>query len=428
MRFEYEKSTFLLTAYPFHIALWVDSKNGTASMRAAWMYCAILIPFLGHAVSFNDICERAYTVSGEVIQSNGRINTIGFEKASAMAHEPLSVETSAKKVKGNGSINSINSGTEYGIMVDYSLKNPSLRSAQEHEFDLMKKATQLDIASQKGEIQIGLKRDWLLYGLEQARSLIFTEKRDFSYKAYQSGEKKFQAGRLSRLELLRLESEYHSTMQEVAASSMETEHAQHRLKIASMMMDEVHIDDMPFVYIDSSMLDTHLQDAPVLKSLKTRIEALDASIVTLRHSTVRSVSLGLGMTQEPTQNSLDFRLTFPLALGSKNDDKIAALMSERSALVHLLEISKQKLQLSVGGMLEHLGEREKRIQILGENEKEYETLFTMAQKGYEGGVMGQFEYLAAKNTYYDARLRTLELRQSYIEEMSEIEEKIGRIW
>ncbi|MDP3301250.1 MAG: TolC family protein [Sulfuricurvum sp.] len=397
-------------------------------MRARWVYSAILIPFLGYAISFNDLCERAYTVSEEMVQSNGRINAIGFEKASAMASEPLGIETSAKKVKGNGSINSGNSGTEYGVMVDYSLRNPSLRLAQEYEFDLIKKGAQFDLAAQKGEIQIGLKRDWLVYGLEQERTSIFVDKRDFSHKAYQAGEKKFQAGRLSRLELLRLESEYHSTLQEVAVSLMETEHAQHRLKVASMMMDEVRIEDMPFVYIDSSMLDDHLRDAPVLKSLKTRIEALDASITTLRHSMVKSVSVGLGMTQEPTQNSLDFRLTFPLALGSKNDNKIAALMSERSALVHLSEITKQKLQLSVGGMLEHLGEREKRIQILGENEKEYETLFTMAQKGYEGGKMGQFEYLAAKNVYYDARLRTLELKQSYIEEMSEIEKKIGRIW
>lgn len=397
-------------------------------MKITWAYSAILIPFVGYAISFNDLCERAYTVSEEMIQSNGRINAIGFEKASVSAFEPLSIETSAKKVKGNGSINSGNSGTEYGVMVDYSLRNPSLRLAQEHEFDLMKKGAQFDLAAQKGEIQIGLKRDWLLYGLEQERNSIFIEKRDFSYKAYQAGEKKFQAGRLSRLELLRLESEYHSILQEVAASSMETEHSQHRLKVASMMMDEVRIEDMPFVYIDSSVLDTHLKDAPVLKSLKTRIEVLDASIGTLRHSTVKSVSVGLGMTQEPTQNSLDFRLTFPLALSSKNDDKVAALMSERSALLHLSETTKQKLQLSVNGMLEHLGEREKRIQILGENEKEYETLFAMAQKGYEGGKMGQFEYLAAKNAYYDARLRTLELKQSYIEEMSEIEKKIGRIW
>lgn len=397
-------------------------------MRAAWAYSAILIPFLGHAVSFNDLCERAYTFSGEVIQSNGRINTIGFEKASAMASEPLSVETSAKKVKGNGSINSINSGTEYGVMVDYSLKNPSLRLAQEHEFELLKKGTKFEIAAKKGEIQIGLKRDWLLYGLVQERSSILIQKRDFSHKAYQAGEKKFKAGRLSQMELLRLEGEYRSTLQEVAASSMEAEHAQYRLKETAIMKEEVRIDDMPFVFIDSSMLDTHLKDAPQLKSLSTRIELLDTSISTVRHSTVKSVSVGLGITQESTQNSLDFRLTFPLALSGKNDNKIAALMSERSSLIHLREITKQKLQLSVDAMMEHLGEREERIKVLGENEKHYETIFTMAQKGYEGGVMGQFEYLASKNAYYDARLRTLELKESYIQETSEIEEKIGRIW
>ncbi|MDP3266296.1 MAG: TolC family protein [Sulfuricurvum sp.] len=397
-------------------------------MKAAWAYSAILIPFLGYAISFNDLSERAYALSGEMIQSNGRINAIGFEKASSMASEPLSIETSTRKVKGNGSVNSGNSGMEYGVMVNYALKNPSLRFAQSHEFDLQKKGTQFDIAAQKGQIQIGLKRDWLLYGLEQERSSILIQKRDFSHKAYRSGEKKFKAGRLSQMELLRLEGEYQSTLQEVAASSMEAEHAQYRLREAAMMKDEVKIDDMPFVFIHSAMLDDRLNDVPMLKSLDTRIEVLDASIATVKYSTVESVSVGLGMTQEPTQNSLDFRLTFPLALGSKNDNKIAALMSERSSLIHLREITKQKLQFSVGAMLEHLGEREERIKVLGANEKQYQTLFTMAQKGYEGGKMGQFEYLAAKNAYYEARLRTLELKQSYIQEMSEIEEKIGRIW
>jgi len=104
------------------------------------------------------------------------------------------------------------------------------------------------------------------------------------------------------------------------------------------------------------------------------------------------------------------------------------LMSERSALVHSREVSKQKLNISVSGLVEHLQEREERIKVLSENENSYETLFTIAQKGYEGGVIGQFEYLAAKNAYYDARLRTLQVKQNYIEEMSTIEEKIGGIW
>ncbi len=399
--------------------------NGADPMRLTWAYSAILMPFLGYAISFNELSERAYSVSGEMIQVDGRINAIRFEKASLMASDPMSIATSARRIKGD---DPSNSGTEYGVMVDYSLKNPSFRSAQEHEFELLKKGMHSEMAAQKGQIQIGLKRDWLLYRLEQERGSIFIQKRDFSLKAYQAGEKKFKAGRLSQMELLRLESEYRMTLQEVAAALMEAEHAQHRLREAAMVKDEVIIDDMEFAFIQSGALDDHLKETPLLKSLETRIEALDASIATLRHSTVESVSIGVGMTQEPTQNSVDFRLSIPLALSSKNENKIAALMSERSALVHMREVTKQKLQLSVSGLVEHLVEREERIKVLGENEKHYETLFAMAQKGYEGGVMGQFEYLASKNVYYDARLRTLELKQSYIQEMAEIEEKIGRIW
>ena len=394
-------------------------------MKYQSIYSVILIPFLGYAISFNDLSERAYTVSGELIQSHGRINAIGFEKDSALAGEPLSIEISGRKINAS---DSADSGMEYGIMVDYAFKNPSLRTAQAYEFELQKKGIQEELSAQKGQIQVVLKRSWLMYQLEQERGAILAQKRDFSYKAYQVGEKKFKAGRLSQMELLRLESEYHSTLQDVAAVLMEAEHAQHYLKESVMSHDAIIVDDMNFDFIKSADLEERINNVPLLKSLSIRIEALDAQISTLRHSTVESVSLGLGMTHEPTQNSVDFRLSVPLALSSKNENKIAALMSERSALVHLRDVSKQKLHLSVSGLVEHLTEREERIKIVGENEKKYETLFMIAQKGYEGGVIGQFEYLASKNAYYEACLRTLELKQNYIEEMAAVEEKIGRIW
>ncbi len=394
-------------------------------MKYRYIYSVILIPFLGYAITFNNLSERAYNVSGELIQSHGRIEAIGFEKASVLAGEPLSIETSGRKINAN---DSADSGMEYGVMVDYTLKMPALRSAQAYEFELQKKGIQEELSAQKGQIQVLLKRSWLMYQLEQERGAILAQKRDFSYKAFQAGEKKFKAGRLSQMELLRLESEYHSTLQDVAAVLMEAEHAQHYLKESVMSHDAVIVDDMNFDFIKSADLEERINNVPLLKSLSIRIEVLDAQISTLRHSTVESVSLGLGMTQEPTQNSVDFRLSVPLALSSKNENKIAALMSERSALVHLRDVSKQKLHLSVSGLVEHLTEREERIKIVSENEKKYETLFMIAQKGYEGGVIGQFEYLASKNAYYEARLRTLELKQNYIEEMAAVEEKIGRIW
>lgn len=394
-------------------------------MKYRWGYSLIVIPLLGNAVTFNEITKRAYDVSEHIIESSGRINAIGFEKTSELAGDPLNIETSTRKIKAD---DTIDSGKEYGIMVDYAFKTPSFRSAKANEFEIQKKATQYDIDMQKGLIQVALKRGWLLYQLEHERSVILSEKRDFSYKAYQIGEKKCKAGRLSQMELLRLENEYQSTLQELAAVSMEAEHAQHYLKEAVMLNEEVMIDDLNFEFIRSDSLESRLKDAPLLKSLDVRIDSLNAQIATLRQSRVESFSVGVGMTQEPTQNSIDFRLTIPLAISSKNENKIAALMSERSALINLREVSRQKLELSIRGLFEHLKEREENIKILSENEKKYETLFAMAHKGYEGGVIGQFEYLASKNAYYDARLRTLQVKQNYIEEMAVFEEQIGGIW
>jgi len=394
-------------------------------MKRTWAYCLILIPFIGNAVNFNDFTKRAYDVSEQVIESNGRMNAIGFEKASALAGDPLNIETSARKIKAD---DSMDSGKEYGIMLDYAFKMPSFKAAQANEFELKKKETEHEIAAYKGLIQVALKRGWLLYQLEHERSVILSEKRDFSYKAYQVGEKKFKAGRLSQMEFLRLESEYQSTVQELASVMMEAEHAQHYLKEAVISDNEVIIDDLKFEFIEADSIDNRIKNTPILKSLDIRIDTLNAQIATLRHSAVEAVSVGIGMTQEPTQNSVDFRLTIPLAISSKNENKIAALMSERSALLSLREVSRQKLELSVQGLFDHLKERKENIKVLRENEKKYETLFAMAHKGYEGGVIGQFEYLASKNAYYDARLRTLQVKQEYIEEMSAIEEKLGGIW
>jgi len=78
--------------------------------------------------------------------------------------------------------------------------------------------------------------------------------------------------------------------------------------------------------------------------------------------------------------------------------------------------------------LEHLQTREKRYNDSLITQKYQKTLVEMAQKGYEAGVVSQFEYLATKNSFYDAQLRTVELKREYIQEMSAMEEKLGRIW
>ncbi|MGA9045461.1 TolC family protein [Sulfuricurvum sp.] len=381
-------------------------------------------PILSYAMSFNTLTERAYDVSGEMIQKAGYANAIPYEKASALAHDPLRIEGSARKIRGD---DPVDSGMEYGAMVDFSVKMPGFRNAQGREYDLLSSMAEHEIKSEQGRIQVALKRDWLLAELEREKVKILTQKLALSRDAYTIGSKKNQAGRMSQMELLRLETERHNAEQEYAAARMEYEHAQHRLKEAIMSHEEVVVDDLSFAFVSKEQVHERIDKALMIQTLNLRIEELDAQIETTRRSTFESLSMGIGMTREPTQNSADFRVSIPLSWSEKNEKKIAALMSERSALVQRRDVSTQRLRLSVDALSDHLAEREQRIKEIVSTEKQYETLFTMAHKGLEGGVVTQFEYLSTKNAFYDHRLRALELKRSYIEEMSTIEEKIGGI-
>jgi outer membrane protein TolC len=84
--------------------------------------------------------------------------------------------------------------------------------------------------------------------------------------------------------------------------------------------------------------------------------------------------------------------------------------------------------MNIHTLLEHLETRESQYNESLTAQKYQKILMEMAQKGYESGVVAQFEYLATKNSYYDVRLRSVELKREYIQEMGAMEEKLGRIW
>lgn len=400
--------------------------NRSSAKRRRLAVSVLFLPLLGYAMSFQEISERAYSVSGDMIHVSGKVQATGYERASAMAGEPLSLEGSTRRIRAD---DSRDSGIEYGMMVGFTMKMPGVKAAQYRQYDLRSKTLQHELKRHQGLIQVALKREWLLFLLSVERMKILADKREISEKAYVIGSKKHQAGRMSQMELLRLETERQNAGQEYALAAMESEHAQLRLKEMAMLKEEVVVDDLSFSFIKpDDHVDTRIDDAPAIAVFRGREEEVSAEIELLRRSRVERVSMGLGMTQEPIQNSIDMKVMLPLVWSDKNEKKIAALMSERTAAVTQRDTQLAKLRLATYGSLEHLGEREKRISEHIQAEKNYEQLFGMAHKGFEGGVMPQFEYLAAKNAFYDARLRSVSLKRDYVDEMSAMEEKLGGVW
>lgn len=395
-------------------------------MKKRLIYTVALLPVLSYGMSFNALSERACDVSGEIVQRTGYWNASKYEKAAALAQEPMSIETSGRAIRGD---DPKDSGAEYGMMVDWTIKMPQLYHAQEREYDLGSESRLKEIRFEQSRIKVQLKRELLLADLEKENIKIAAEKVKSAKEAHAIGVKKQNAGRMSQMEVLRLETEYDYALQEQTKMMMEYDHIQHRLQEMTMLNEEVRADDLSFAYLrGEDQIESKVNNAAPVLALGAEIETIDAQIETLRRSTVESVSVGIGATREPTQNSIDFRLSIPLALSGKNENKIAALMSQRSALIHKREIMMQKLSLSVHALMEHLKERELSLSEAANVERRYEKLFEIAQKGFEGGVVTQFEYLATKNAFYEARLRSTELKRNYIEEMGEIEERIGGIW
>ncbi len=383
----------------------------------------VLVPLMGWSIGFNEFTDLVSAHSEASIANNARGDALKYEKAAQMAAEPLSLEMSSRKIRADIPEDE---GMEYGFMVDWTLKMPRLKEAQAREWDTLGNSTRINGTILRRMAKVEVKRDWLLSEAASQKAKIASDKWEVSKQAYAVGKKKHEAGRMSMMELLRLETEAANAKSEYDKTHMEAEHFQHVLQEKSMMKEEVFIDDLTFSFVKNPDRAIELIEAssPV-QTIQSRIDEIDAQIETQRRSTFESVSVGVGMTREPTQNSVDMRLTIPMALSSRNDSKIAALMSERSSLLHQKAIRIDKLKIAVEGRLEHLKERERQINETADAEEQYKTLFQMAQKGMEGGVVTQFEYLAAKNAFYDARWRTIELHELYIGEMNEIEESLG---
>ncbi|MDP3465737.1 MAG: TolC family protein, partial [Sulfuricurvum sp.] len=342
------------------------------------------IPLLSYAMSFNELCDHAYKASGEIIGTNGRIVSNTHSKASALASEPLLLEGDASGVKGK---DSSDSGMRYGAMLNFQLKKPAFQDAQSHQYDQNSKTLHQEIQLQQGLIQVALKRDWLIAMIEQERIEILSEKEASAKEGHGIGQKKVNAGRMSQMELSRLMSEVYSATSELAMGKMELEHAHHGLQEAAMLEEEIVVDDLHFAFIsDDNSTDDRINNAGILKALSSHIDSLDTQIKSAHYQGRESITMGAGATHEPTQNSIDFRISIPLAWSEKNDQKIAALMSEKSALLHRREVTAQKLRMNIHTLLEHLETREKRFNEAILAQKHQKALMEMAQKGYDGGV------------------------------------------
>lgn len=393
--------------------------------RGAVVAAAWLVPALCAAMTFEEVSRIAYEHSVEKSEAEGKRQALIHEKEAYSAAEPIVIEGSTRRIRAD---ERNAEGMEYGMMVGFTAKNPRVAEAQRAHFDASIKTVEGAAALHKGILQIILKREYLFGELARAEALLYEEKHDSAQKAYAMARKKHQAGRISQMELARFETEQHVAKQEAEEALIAYRQHQDALRELTLMQQEIRIDDLKFQFLDPLDAERELNESSVLSGFALAQEELARQIETLRRSGIETVGIGVGMTQEPTQNSVDLRISVPLSYGDKNQQMRAALMAKHSALSVQKELTARKLRLALEQAFQRLEGLRRLIEESASAEKRHEALYKMADRGFEGGVVGLFEYLETKNRFYGAQIETLRLKHDYVDEVAKTEEKLGGIW
>lgn len=378
---------------------------------------------LMHAITFNELCERAYRASDELIQAQGNVDASIHFKSSALSSNPLTLDVASAAVRG---VDPENSGWQYGGMVNYSFKKPGAYDNTALYYENEKQLYTLEMHETRQKLQISLKHDWFINLIEQERVIILQEAVNATQKSYDIGRQKVDAGRMSRMELQRLAVEKENALQALYVGKMEEDHIQETLKETTMTTNTVVVDDKPFAFVTTTAItQEQVKNSIHLQKIESRIASLDIQAKGSQYDNNDAYTIGLGATHEPTQDSLDVALTIPLIFGEKNEKKAAALMTQKRSLVHASDMTAKKLQMHLNVLLEHLHFKEKRYNDALNAQETKKNLLIMSQKGYEAGVVSQFEHISTQKEYFESQLLCLELKRDYVNELSQLEEKLG---
>lgn len=391
------------------------------------VYPLLLLAFAQNlsAYTFEEICQRAYGSSVKLIKTDASMEANHHEKESALAYETPRLNINASPVRGR---DSDDSGLRYSAMLNFEVLTSPAHDATKNYFDQSVKTLKQLSDQEKELIKIAVKKAWLQSVVQEQKVLVLREKVSSAEEAHKVAQKKFQAGRVSELEVQRVLSEIKTAQAELSEQEMELEHSHHDLQEMVMTDAEVTIDDLGFEFLSSYAISPEqIKSSPIIKAIDAEIALVDTQMLLTKEQGGQSIGFGVGATHEPSQESIDFTISIPLNITDKNEKKVASLMKSKSALLEQKEITSKRMLLNINTLLEHLKNRQKQYDDSLKAQEVHSKLLNITTKGYLGGVVPQYEFLATKNSYFEAKMTTLEHKSHYSAELAVIEEKLGRI-
>lgn len=388
-------------------------------MRSLILAALLVYASDSFAYTLESFCDEVYKHDLFVVDIEGEKLAVKYDKEAAMAFEPLSLEFGNRRITTDES----KKEQESSAMLGFSTKMPWLRASEKKIYLSKEKGLLISEQLQKTILKSEVKRLYVSLLLFDELENIYSQKKYIAEASYKAAKKKFESGRISNMELARFDAELSQSGIDLSSASAQKEELHHALSHMVLSHDEIVITDLGFVFYKNleEKLGGFAKESLQLKELEAKKQELEAEIGTYKYALVDKVEFGIGYTKEAAQRSVDFRASFPLNITGKNENMKAAARAKLLAITKKQKIIQDMLTMMAKAETQRLRELEKKISVSTQSERLYKSVFDMTAKGYENGVVSVFEYLNAKNGYFDALAKTITYKKEYVEEIAKLE-------
>lgn len=140
-----------------------------------------------------------------------------------------------------------------------------------------------------------------------------------------------------------------------------------------------------------------------------------------------AIEIGAGVAHSPSSDGVQFRLSVPLPVTTKNMHLKRKFLALHSGALRENEITKTNLALNLESYYEQLGNKKSYIELQKENIQNKKELVEMGKIAYEAQKISLFEYLTYQNAYMDSLITLADAKLEYIAIQSLLEETLGQM-
>jgi outer membrane protein TolC len=293
-------------------------------MRFIWLQI-LALPLLAAPYTMGELMEHAVQNDASLKADREIMQQYFYQKESVSLWDNPELSLSYTNTKPEG----LERKNEYGVAVMQSIQKPSLRSAKQRILDAKIMQLKALITQKENEINGNVRQKAYLYTIAAMMSDKADETLSLATALRQKGEKRFEQGAISKVDLLKLKVEEEKIAQEAKAALMKREAAAQSLAASARFASAVELTnaDLPQPQHDSDVV---LDALPMISYYKAANDEYRAEKEVAVESVIPGIKAGIGYQEMFDQQAIIASVSVPIPILHRNEPLIKNAESKMS--------------------------------------------------------------------------------------------------